>query len=134
MKKHVMGFVVSMAVLWPAMSVKAGQAYVIGCIYDMTMNHNHGLKKTTIRFNVKPTNSAKPVTFTFGQDGLIHGVHNIYLSPEDVAKRQYFLTTLQNAANLGQRVKINWYTSGTTKDIAPYFMVWPNSTCSWISQ
>ena len=134
MKKHFMGFIVSMAVMLPVMSVAADQSHISGCIREIMWLEHYDKKRVVIRFRVEADNSKIPRMFTVDKIGLKHGNHmHSFLNPEEVAQNQYLLDELRSAADHGQRIKINWYTSGANKDWAKYVTVYPNLTCAWIS-
>jgi len=132
MRRHILVLITAIAVLWPVMSVRAGQANVSGCISNVELMNNMNGEIFT-RLKVSPIGGGNQFYISVTKKYLKHGNHYFgnFLSPEEVAQHQYLLEMLNTSASLGRVVKFSWYTTGVSKDFVRAVSVMPLSdACS----
>ena len=132
MRRPILVLITTIAVLWPAVSVRAGQANVSGCISNVELMYNVNGEIFT-RLKVSPINGGNWFYISVTKKYLKHGNHHFgnFLSPEEVAQHQYLLEMLNTSASLGRVVKFRWYTTGASKDFVRAVSVMPLSdSCS----
>ena len=117
MRRHILVLITAIAVSWPAMSVRAGQANISGCITSVELMNNMNGEIFT-RLKVSPINGGNWFYISVTKKYLKHGNHHFgnFLSPEEVAQHQYLLKMLNTSASLRKVVKFSWYTTGASKD------------------
>ena len=132
MRRPILVLITSIAVLWPALSVHAGQVNVSGCISNVELMYNVNGEIFT-RLKVSPINGGNWFKISVTKKYLKHGNHYFgnFLSLEELAQHQYLLEMLNTSASLGRVVKFSWYTTGVSKDFVRAVSVMPLSdSCS----
>jgi len=117
MRRHILVLITAIAVSWPAMSVRAGQANISGCITSVELMNNMNGEIFT-RLKVSPIDGGNQFYISVTKKYLKHGNHYFgnFLSPEEIAQHQYLLKMLNTSASLRKVVKFSWYTTGASKD------------------
>ena len=136
MKNLILGLLMSSMIFGPMVSVAGNQKHVSGCIvrssfgiHSMTDGGTHGV----YRFYVKPTSGGiwpgQEVMFSITKDGLMYGNGEGYIQSDVLIRHQYLLRNLLSAAESQRKVKINWHTSGSPKNKAPYISIYWDKSC-----